>query len=373
MGSNKHMEDNIIEIPTYTSETLESVITRLMKLRNEGKDNYCTYYNGVKLYASDIDIEKAYVDCLGCTRKTWFIEQRKNISCTLSDLDKWKLEAQEKVPYWILEAKKYIHPKKLAKWELYCLDASESDFYGLEIDKALEIMKMIDEGVSYSEIKKHIKDDGHSGRSYALTMNLILRFANNGPKAYAFIAGKKTTKIERQYISKMKQFNMLLDQGLSYEEALLELREHKIYDIEVLYDFHNTGKYQKYRNFKGSLLVNDDMSFEGMIDNGDFVTGTILGNNDGIALAGFNNNLKASLYYCGMGNDGIAYGNYDIRYDDEIIKRCPVMIKFFETDKGFDDEIELRSSVAKTKNNLYKEKRIVYEWYKNNRDLEIKR
>ena len=115
------------------------------------------------------------------------------------------------------------------------------------------------------------------------------------------------------------------------------------------------------------------MSFEGMIDNGDFVTGTILGNNDGIALAGFNNNLKASLYYCGMGNDGIAYGNYDIRYDDEIIKRCPVMIKFVETDKGFDDEIELRSSVAKTKNNLYKEKRIVYEWYKNNRDLEIKR
>ena len=59
-------------------------------------------------------------------------------------------------------------------WEQY-VTMSENDLYeGLDIDGALDIMEILDE--FYAKIHTKLDEQGHSGNSYLLTLNLIKKF-----------------------------------------------------------------------------------------------------------------------------------------------------------------------------------------------------
>jgi len=170
------IKKNSREITAYAGDSLDKLVLQLENLRRQGKINCFINFNGTKLYSIDVTMDSAYKECLGCTRKTWLKKEKKWAEDYKTKTEKWKKEAEENLPIWIEEGKKYTHPAKWENWEKTCISSANNDYYGLEVRDALEIMKMIEDGVPFEDIKKIIEKQGHSGMTYSGMMNIILYF-----------------------------------------------------------------------------------------------------------------------------------------------------------------------------------------------------
>ena len=126
----KNYKENAIEMETFPGQSLDDIVIKLEKLRRQGKLNYYANFNGVKLYSLDVTMDSAFKECLNCTkeqwskRKIWVGESRTQIWLSKIQIGKWEKEALIKLPTWIEEGKKYIHPEKFLSWEKTCITSA---------------------------------------------------------------------------------------------------------------------------------------------------------------------------------------------------------------------------------------------------------
>ncbi len=370
----KDYKDNAIEMETFAGQALEDIVIKLEKLRRQGKLNYYANFNGIKLYSLDVTMDSAFKECLNCSKKTWLRRQKRLFEEAKTNIQKWEREAQEKLSNWISEGKKYIHPEKYEAWEKTCVTYANGDYSGLEVEQALEIMAMLEDNVELSKIKQKIKDNGNSGMTYSRTMNIVLFYAKCGPDLYNFMNKNRLTKADKKYVSKVKKLNKKLNKGYKYSEAMEALKEHTIMDISISLDLEDDDKWAKYKEdyYKGTILINEDLTFEGILDDEKYITGKMLGE-DGIAFADFCNYAYAS-HYCGIREDNRIIGRHEMYSGASgVTDKGGVIIKVTDSPKTFANEIDIEVKIKELKKFFYDNVKDMCVWYSANIDSETHR
>lgn len=370
----KNYKENAIEMDTWAGQSLEDIVIKLEKLRRQGKFNYYANFNGTKLYSLDVTMNRAFRECLNCSRKTWLKNQKKNEEETEKLIAKLEKKAQQELPTWIEEEKKYIHSEKISNWKNICIGCANGDYYGLEIESALEIMKMLEDGQSLKKIKEKVLEDGHSGATYSRTMNIVLLYANRGPALFKFMNRRYCYNEGKKYVEKIEEINKKLLMGYKYDDAIESLKEHKIMDISIAeklpenFDGENIGKYSR----EGTILIDEENCFEGILNDQVYVTGQIL-ENGCISLATFNNYIKPSHYY-GIVEGSIVNAkreNYSIAHG--IVDAGNAGICLLDSDKNYADEIVIEEKIAKIKDCFDEDVKGMYDWFCRNFNSESQR
>jgi len=247
-----------------------------------------------------------------------------------------------------------------------CISSANGDYYGLEIRNALEIMKMIEDGIPFGDIKLKIKQQGHSGMTYSKMMNIILYYAKRGPAFYNFMNKNHMDKFDKKYVSKIKELNKRILYGEPIEDVCEDLKDHRIMEISIVSEC-----YDGIEIFDGTILVNEDGTFEGIVDDNNVISGKLLGEN-GIVFANFCNYEKASNY-CGINEDGIYMGKHEIYSFDGNIDNGSILIEVKDSQRNFASEIGVEYQIDKVKGYFDDYVKEIYYWYNNNMDSEIDR
>ena len=321
-------------------------------------------------------MDSAFKECLNCTRRTWLKRMRKWTAEAKTQIEQWKKEAQEKLPSWIQEGKKYIHPEKITSWEKTCLACANGSYSGLELEKALEIMQMLEERKTFKEIKEKIRNDGHSGMTYSRTMNIVLIYAKRGPALFKDINRKYSYNEGKPYIRKIEELNRKLDMGYKYGEARESLKEHKIMDVFISCDYIDELSNEAYNKFldyyKGTVLVDEKGFFEGVINSDEYVKGQI-SENGCISFATFCNYKRPSHYY-GINDESKINAEHEVySIAQGILNIGKVKFKFKDSDKDYIEEIKLQEQVKELKENFDEDIQQICDWFLRNFDSEFER
>ena len=372
----KDYKDNAIEMKTFAGESLDDIVIKLEKLRRQGKLNYYANFYGIKLYSLDVTMDSAYKECLNCTRKTWFKREKRWLEESKTQIEKWEKEAQEKLPTWIEEGRKYIHPEKFLNWEKTCIASANGDYSGLEVEKALEIMQMLEDGKLFKEIKEKVRNDGHSGMTYSRTMNIILLYANRGPALFKFMNRRYSYNEGKKYIKKIEEINRKLAMGYKYDEVIESLKEHKIMDISISFDLPEDcyEEYiERYENYyKGTILIDEKGFFEGILSNNEYITGQI-SENGCISLATFCNYKRPSHYY-GINQDNKINARHEVySISQGVIDVGRVRIGLSDSDKNYTDEIAIEEKIEELKSYFDEDIKGICDWFYRNFDSEFQR
>jgi len=341
----KDYKENAIEMQTFAGQSLDNIVIKLEKLRRQGKLCYYANFNGIKLYSLDVTMNSAYKQCLNCTRKTWLKREKRWLEESKTQIEKMEKEAQEKLVSWIEEGKKYIHPEKFLNWEKTCIASVNGDYSGLEVKKALDIMKMLEDGKLFKEIKEKVLADGHSGATYFRTMNIILLYANRGPALFKFINRRYSYNEGKKYIKKIEEMNRRLAMGYKYDEVIESLKEHKIMDISISLDLPEDcyEEYiEHYKNYyKGTILIDERNFFEGILNSDEYIAGQIL-ENGCISLATFCNYKRPDHYY-GISKDNKINARHEVySISQGVIDVGKVSMCLSDSDKDYKDEIVIK-------------------------------
>lgn len=374
----EEIKNNALEMETYGGERLEEVVLKLENFRRNGQINYFANFNDYKLYSIDVTMNKAYKEVIGCTKRTWDRRMKKMFERNRQAIEENKRIALEQLPIVIEKGKKYIHLEKINQWIELCKADAEGTYCGLLTKDALIVMQALEESKPYEEIREIINLQNHSGYSYSFLMRILLLFANDGPNFYRYMQKGHIDKFNIKYASKIRKLNKLLVSGKSYKEAKELLKDHKIYDISISYDPNNIGNFTVYEDIsKGTILVNIDGSFEGIIDNY-YSYGTVF--EDGsISFATFpGDNYTMPNHFCGVrvGNDII--GRYEqyltlLCHNNDTFDYGGVSIKLIDSKKEFTDELDLEKEIQEAKKKFTKLARDKYYWYRENEYLEARR
>ena len=372
----KDYKENAIEMKTFAGQSLDDIVIKLENFRRQGKLNYYANFNGIKLYSLDVTMDGAFKECLNCTKKTWLKREKRWLEESRTQIEKWKKEAQEKLPTWIEEGKKYIHHEKFLSWEKTCIASANGSYSGLEVEKALEIMQMLEEGKLFKEIKEKVQSDGHSGMTYSKTMNIILLYANRGPALFKFMNRRYCYKEGKKYIQKIEEINKKLAMGYKYDEVIESLKEHKIMDISIslnLYEDFYEEHIEYYENYyKGTILIDEKGFFEGILSNNEYIAGQIL-ENGCISLATFCNYKRPSHYY-GINQNNKINARHEVYSISQGVKDVGnVIIGLSNSDKNYIDEIVVEEKIEELKNYFDQDIKEICDWFYRNFDSEFQR
>lgn len=372
----KDYKENAIEMETFAGQSLDDIVIKLEKFRGQGKLNYYANFNGIKLYSLDVTMDGSFKQCLNCTRKTWLKREKRWLEESRTQIEKWKKEAQEKLSTWIGEGKKYIHPEKFLSWEKTCIASANGSYSGLEVEKALEIMQMLEEGKLFKEIKEKVQSDGHSGMTYSITMNIVLLYANRGPALFKFMNRRYCYKEGKKYIQKIEEINKKLAMGYKYDEVIESLKEHKIMDISIslhLYEDFYDEHIEYYENYyKGTILIDERNFFEGILGSDEYIAGQIL-ENGCISLATFCNYKRPSHYY-GISQDNKINARHEVySISQGVIDVGRVRIGLSDSDKDYTDEIAIEEKIEELKSYFDEDIKNICDWFYRNFDSEFQR
>lgn len=112
----------------------------------------------------------------------------------------------EIIPHWIEQGEKLIYPQRSQKWQ-DCVKTRATDlFNGADLDCALEIMKLLEEGGTLEQARNALKAQNHSSLCYARVVSLVTNFSKRGTEFYKFI-NKKLSPAEEIVLMKLEQEN----------------------------------------------------------------------------------------------------------------------------------------------------------------------
>jgi hypothetical protein len=144
-------------------------------------------FNGVNLYSDTVTLDAAYLAICGKTKaeyekqkEEWREEQRKKD-------EEHKARIPALVEEWKLKGREILDEQYWAFWD-GILPIRLGDLYkGMELGMSLEIVKALNDGCSLDDAESIMDNQGHSGMSYWLTVNMIANLCNRGSDFEAFV------------------------------------------------------------------------------------------------------------------------------------------------------------------------------------------
>ena len=165
---------------------LETVVNKLLNYKNKGI-LVCTDFNETRLYSDTVTMDNAYLKVTGKTklefdkaqqdwRDNYNREEREHKEQIPKLTEEWKIKGRE-----ILTEDKWNHWDKIVPIRLADL------YHGWELGCCLDIVKMLNNGVSLEEAKQEIQKQGHSGMSWGLVCLMIKEFCERGEEFAEYI------------------------------------------------------------------------------------------------------------------------------------------------------------------------------------------
>ena len=96
---------------------------------------------------------------------------------------KKRLDAIEKVPWWIEKGKEYIDDTKLSDWEDYVNSSVKDMFYWSDVDDTLKILGLIEEWKSWQEIQEIFDKDCDDIFYYGAVRKQVIYFSKKWAEA----------------------------------------------------------------------------------------------------------------------------------------------------------------------------------------------
>lgn len=201
--------DNARKIEFYGS-TLDECVNELLEFQKRGESVFIDF-NGHKLYSCDVTVDSAYKEVCGKTKE----ESDKAIEEYLANIEKKekeaKAKAEAKIPEWIKRGEGFIYPERAEEWKK-CVEAkAASDFYGKDLDEAIEIMEKLESGATLDEAKELLYSQNHFAVWYRVVRNIIFEFAKRGPEFYEHTARGEMSADTREIIEEKKKENAELE------------------------------------------------------------------------------------------------------------------------------------------------------------------
>lgn len=201
------------KIELALGSNLDEAIELLLKAKAEGKSVYCDF-NGHILYSDDITVDSAYMEVCGKTKAEYDEDRRIWYEKYEKEQAREKEEARKNIPMWIEEGRQYIYPQKMDDWK-DCVIARVNDLYhGRDVRCALDVMQILDCDYSFEVAKNMIDDQGHSGSSYYMVMNMLATFAKRGPDFYEYMEDN-ISKESKEYLDNQRKLNKQYEEELS--------------------------------------------------------------------------------------------------------------------------------------------------------------
>lgn len=236
---------------------------------------------------------------------------------------------------FIEEGKKYIHPEKYNSWEEFCNNNPEEI-----VSSVIDVMRMLEENVDFSKIKKYMLDIDTNKIYYFRLMKIVCIYAKNGPEFYHKLCWQYMGKYEKRIVKKYSQLNKKLERGLKYDDAISELSNFKTMKLEI------ESPNEKYL---GKILIDKNNSFEGLIDKNKYICGKFL--EDGTITFANICFLTPTFHYLGVEENNKLKGIMrEYSLDSQKIKEStPISIKTEIIPSHFVDEINFSYEIDKSK------------------------
>ena len=174
------------KIGSYAGMRIEAAVAVLQEYHARGHKVFMDF-NGVNLYSDTVTLDAAYLAICGKTKaeyekqqEEWREEQRKK-----DEEHKAKIPAL--VEEWKKKGREVLAEKYLDFWD-EILPIRLGDLYkGMELGMSLEIVKALNDGCSLNDAESILDNQGHSGTSYWLTVNMIANLCNRGSDFKTFV------------------------------------------------------------------------------------------------------------------------------------------------------------------------------------------
>ena len=349
------------ELEVELGEDLESVVNKLVELQKKGEMYYYAEFNGIKLYSKNVSLESAYKDVMGKSKQEWLMELEQERERLNKLLSKFEEEDRKKLPEWIEEGKKYIYEEKHSRWENECKSYFEVLHTGFAIENAVTIMKMLDEKKKFKDILEQMLKQGHTGMSKSTTLNIVLKYSKEGPKFYKYVNKRNINNIDAKYIEKIESLNKWLELGLKYDEVANSLKEYKTAQIDI---------YDDGRFLEGTLLIKNDMTFEGVFSTDEYFCGKFLEDNS-IYLAKFSNeDLPFQYFFKKDEQEKVMTGKRVSYPTNENPSFKYVTLNFIPNYLDYREEIIEEARIYEFNKRINKNDRILIEVFKDRMDIE---
>lgn len=196
---------------------LDDVIQVLAKAKKHNI-NSCMVFNNKRLFSLYDTPDTCYLKVTGMTKSQY--KKPLEDLCITDDEKNEKANAQ--IPVWYERGKPMIYPQKWDSW-LECVKVRASDLYhGWELESALDIMEALDTGVKIEEVSKIFKNQGHSGMSAGMTLNILANFSKRGVEFFRANCTEKITKETEKYLEDITKENAKFERELQKNLATQE-------------------------------------------------------------------------------------------------------------------------------------------------------
>lgn len=165
---------------------LNELIQEFVGYVESGMNFYCEL-NWKKIYSIEVikvsqerwcDLENAFylLFCWKTKIEREKIAEEKRRQRELEKKRK-KLEAIEKIPWWIEKGKEYIDESKWSDWKGFVEKGARWMYYWEEVELVLKILKMIDSWDSRKKIQKVLDKKWGEGYYYSIVRNRVIKYS----------------------------------------------------------------------------------------------------------------------------------------------------------------------------------------------------
>lgn len=236
----KMSRENARKIEFYGS-TLEQCVEALLKYQRRG-ESVVVSFNGHDLYSSDVTMDGAYQEVLGSTKEEFDRKQEEWRKEYKEKQAREEAKAKAQIPEWISRGDSIIYPERAEEWKK-CVEARASDLYhGLDLNAAIEIMEMLENGATLDEAKEVLDGQDHSGASYGMVRNIIFSFSKQGPEFFEYTAMGDISPEGQQIIEQKKMENRKFEELHGVDSTKKVSEERKQEEMEILSGVKEKGK-----------------------------------------------------------------------------------------------------------------------------------
>lgn len=186
--------------------TIDAAVQTLLDYRKQGISTVITF-NGHNLYSCDVTMDSAYQEITGQTKEEFEKGQEEYRIRRKEKRAREAAEAQANIPVWIEKGSEYIYPEKTDEWR-ECVESRANDLYnGSELQSALKIMEMLENGESLESAWIVCARDNTSAITVELTRDIVLNFSKQGPDFYEYTAFGKIEPEEQEMVQRIREEN----------------------------------------------------------------------------------------------------------------------------------------------------------------------
>ena len=174
----KHKE-GYHELTTYAGMTIEGAVAVLRYYHTHGC-KACMEFNGTYLYSDAITVDSAYLAVTGKTKIEYDLHVKAEHDRYIREENEHKMKIPQLIVEWKREGRKILDKKYWPHWD-EILPIRLGDLYkGAELPMCLDIVKLLNNGRSLEEARNVLNEQGHSGLSYCLVINMVNELCDRG-------------------------------------------------------------------------------------------------------------------------------------------------------------------------------------------------